>query len=83
MKTFGVDAPRVTHDEAVELCIYHLRMAAMYYEATPNDDNKQLVEEINRLMKRDDNHNWFQPAHDFISASWRFHDKLKKQQEGM
>lgn len=33
--SIGVDAPRVAdHAEAEFLCLYHLRMAAMYFEAT-------------------------------------------------
>lgn len=75
-----IDAPPVTRDEAVELCIYHLRLAAMYYEATPDDDNKQLEEELQRVCARDDDWRAHQSALDFLSASWRFHDELKKQQ---
>lgn len=46
--TIGLDAPQVTHDEAVELCVYHLRLAQMYFEASPDDKNVQLLEEIDR-----------------------------------
>lgn len=52
MKTVGLDAPRVTADEAVELCIHHLQLAAMYFEATP-DDTEQLLTEARRIMLRE------------------------------
>lgn len=31
------DVPKVTRDEATELMIYHLRMAAGLFQATPED----------------------------------------------
>lgn len=37
--TIGVDAPRVTdEEEALVLMLHHLRLAAMYFEATPNEN---------------------------------------------
>ena len=42
------DAPKVTRDEATELCVYHLRMAAALFQLVPEDGNVSLLEEIDR-----------------------------------
>jgi hypothetical protein len=51
-KTYGFDAPRVTRDEAVELCVYHLQLASAYFQVVP-EGGKELHEEIKRKMKDD------------------------------
>lgn len=48
---FGFDGPRLSRDEATELCVYHLRMATALYQIVPDDDNNQLNAEINRQCK--------------------------------
>lgn len=40
----------VSRDEAVELCIHHLQLAAAYFEATPDDAGAQMQEEIKRAV---------------------------------
>lgn len=45
------DAPKLTRDEATELCVYHLRMATALFQLVPDDDNQALVSEINRQCK--------------------------------
>lgn len=50
---YGIDVPRVTNDEATELCVYHLQMASAYFQAAPDDMNKSLIEEIKRKMQND------------------------------
>jgi hypothetical protein len=52
MKTLGVDAPRVTPGEALELMAHHLQLAAMYYEATTKN-HLWAHKEMERLMNRD------------------------------
>jgi hypothetical protein len=47
---YDLDAPRVTKDEAVEQTLHHLALAAMYYEATPDDDNEQILKEAKRML---------------------------------
>lgn len=47
------DAPKLTRDEATELCVYHLRMAASLFQLGPDDSNKALHAEINRQCKDD------------------------------
>ena len=42
------DAPKLTRDEATELCVYHLRMAASLFELVPDDNNAALLYEIDR-----------------------------------
>lgn len=65
MTTFGLDAPRTTRDEAVELCIHHLRLAWMYFDAVPDDGNSQLLEELSRVMA-------------FAAAALKYHEELKR-----
>lgn len=45
------DAASVTRDEAVEYVIHHLRLAAMFFECTPDDRGAQIHEEIGRLLR--------------------------------
>ena len=47
------DAPRHTRDEATELCVYHLRMAAALFQLIPDDQNESLRAEIVRQTKGD------------------------------
>jgi hypothetical protein len=42
------DMPKHTRDEATELCVYHLRMAASLFQLVPDDENKSLLSEIDR-----------------------------------
>jgi hypothetical protein len=48
----GLDAPRVTPDEALELCAHHLKLATMYFEAVPKL-MPEVIEEFRRLIKSD------------------------------
>jgi hypothetical protein len=50
----GYDAPKHTRDEATELCVYHLRMAASLFQLVPDDGNKALQEEIKRQCSDDE-----------------------------
>lgn len=51
-KRFQIDLQTsVSRDEAVELCIHHLQLAAAYFEATPHDAGAQLAEEIQRAVR--------------------------------
>jgi hypothetical protein len=43
------DSLHLTRDEAAELMIHHLRLAAMLFEATPEDNGTQVNDEIDRL----------------------------------
>lgn len=48
----GIDARRVTRDEAVEFMIHHLVMATAFYEATP-DDEAAVLSEVVRILNND------------------------------
>lgn len=45
----GFDAPRVTRDEALELMVHYLKLAAAYFQATPEDEDANFAE-MTRLM---------------------------------
>lgn len=47
------DPPKLTRDEATELCVYHLRTAAALFQLTPDDDNVSLLAEIHRQSGTD------------------------------
>lgn len=47
------DPPKLTHDEATELCVYHLRMAASLFQLVPDDQNVSLNNEIDRVCEDD------------------------------
>lgn len=50
---FGYDVPKLTRDEATELCVYHLRTAAALFQLVPDDGNATLIDEIVRQTKDD------------------------------
>ena len=50
----GYDAPKFTRDEATELCVYHLRMAAALFQVVPDDGNQALLAEIKRQCQDDE-----------------------------
>lgn len=81
MKTYGLDAPRTTNDEAVELCIHHLRLAWMFYDAVPEDGNRQLLEELSRVMKRSGEESLGADItiRAFAAAALDYHEDLKRQ----
>lgn len=45
----GIDARRVTRDEATEFMAHHLTLAVSYYEATPTDE-AAVAMEVERLL---------------------------------
>lgn len=70
-------------DEAVELTIHHLRLAAVFFMNTPDDAGKALVEELQRQRKRLEaageitNDDWYEPAMDFLQRAVQIHDARK------
>lgn len=77
---FAIDLQTsVTRDEAVELCVHHLQLAAAYFEATPDDAGLQLAEEIERAVRASasgtipDDPPWARAAHAWAEAiKWVF-----------
>lgn len=53
MNRLGYDPPRLTRDEATELCVYHLRSAAALFQLVLDDDNRSLLAEIERQTEGD------------------------------
>jgi hypothetical protein len=51
----GLDAPRVRRSDAITLMVHHLMLAAMYFEATPDDITPSLdeiMDEANEFRDR-------------------------------
>lgn len=51
--TIRTDGLTVTRDEATELMVHHLRLAQLFYEASPKKD-ADLISETKRIMDRYD-----------------------------
>jgi hypothetical protein len=79
----GLDyLPRVTDDEATELMVHHLEIAAIYYKNTP-DDHAAILVEVTRLMTRElpgFHTDALAGALGFLTAISDYHERLKKQQ---
>lgn len=76
----SIDLPRVTSDEACELVVYHLRLAAAYFEATPHDQCKQLLDELMRQRRACEPGPWpwWAPSVDFIKQLHREYEEMEK-----
>ena len=48
------DVQQVTADEATEILVHHLGLAAAYFQCIHDDKNETLVEEIKRQLQYDD-----------------------------
>lgn len=53
IETFQTDGLKVTRDEATELCIHHLRLAAIFFECGAKELSPWL-EELRRQCPLDD-----------------------------
>jgi len=54
-KRLQTDGIAVTDDEAVELVIHHLRLAGMFFQNVPSENETLLlVEELNRQCPHED-----------------------------
>ena len=61
----NTDGISVTEDEATEMCVYHLRMARVFFELVPDDGNVAIQEEIDRVITKRDG-----PEHGKMAAYW-------------
>lgn len=83
----GLDSlPPVTADEALELCVHHLQLAAIYYMNT-GDDLESDVAEARRIVLRDcptfvDDPRWV-GAEAFLRASHAQHEAAKRRFSGL
>ncbi len=69
----GYDAPKLTRDEATELCVYHLRMAASLFQLVPDDNNDSLLAEINRTCDFSDK----DAAISFADSMLKIYEEMK------
>src|SRR5205814_558921 len=81
----GVDARRVTRDEAVELMCHHLTLAVTYYEATPDDDATVLTE-TERILSDPEATLSYVPvelaaARAFLREMNKYYARLKQEQD--
>lgn len=72
------DPPKLTQDEATELCVYHLRMAASLFQLVPDDENVALNSEIDRQGKSDIDSVDILPAKAWAAAILEAYDKMKR-----
>lgn len=75
-RRLSYDAPRLTRDEATELCVYHLRMAASLFQLVP-DDRNILHEEIDRQCKHDIDTVDIFPAKLWAEAIWNAYNRME------
>lgn len=78
----GIDARRVTCDEALEFMIHHLVLATAYYEATPNDE-ADVLSEVVRILNNDIQQEGpeLTGARAFLAALNDYYARLKKEQD--
>lgn len=74
---YGFDAPTVSRDEATELCVYHLRMAAALYQVVPDDENKSLIDEINRQCANGIDDTDLEPAKAWAHLMFCAYERMK------
>lgn len=72
-----VDHPKLTRDEATELCVYHLRTAAALFQLVPDDGNKALEDEIRRQCDSDLDCDRL-PALAWAGAIYAIYEKMKE-----
>lgn len=75
---YGFDGPKVTRDEATELCVYHLRLAAALYQVVPEDDNFALSHELERQFASDIDHVAIEPAKAWAQLMLDGYNKVKE-----
>ena len=73
----GYDAPKHTRDEATELCVYHLRMAAALFQLVPDDNNEALRSEILRQNKGSIDDVDVVPAMTWAAMMYKAYDEMK------
>jgi hypothetical protein len=76
-KRMGFDAPKLTHDEATELCVYHLRMAAALFQLVPEDGNESLRAEITRQCSEDLESTDVLPAMTWAAMMFKAYEDMK------
>lgn len=72
---YQYDPPKLSRDEATELCVYHLRCAAALFQLVPDDYNKSILAEINRTC---DEEVQAEPAKLWADLILRLYEKMKE-----
>lgn len=75
---FSYDGPKLTRDEATELCVYHLRCAAGLFQLVPDDENGALRAEIIRQTEGDLENVDRKPAMLWAAAMLAAYDEMKE-----
>lgn len=75
----GYDAPKLTRDEATELCVYHLRMATCLFQLVPDDNNESLRKEILRQCKSEIDEVDVTPNMLWAATIWKAYEDMKAQ----
>lgn len=75
MKIVGIDAPDVEQWAAVELMVHHLQLAAMYFEAIP-DDMPAVDKELRSLIGEDDRS--LEPALVWLARIDAYYEAMKE-----
>jgi hypothetical protein len=78
MEKYSFDSPKVTRDEATELCVYHLRMAAALFQVVPDDQNVALNNEIDRQFKDGVDSVELLPAKTWADEMWAAYNAMKE-----
>jgi len=73
-RTYGIDIPPVTQDEALELMLHHLSIAQAYFEATPETD--ETILELLRIAKERELHK--EPIRLWFNAMTTVYEKMKE-----
>ncbi len=71
------ESPKLTRDEATELCVYHLRCAAALFQLVPDDNNEALRSEIIRQTNGDLENIDRKPAMLWAAAMYAAYDEMK------
>lgn len=75
---FSVDAPKLTRDEATELCVYHIRMAAALFQIVPDDGNEAIRSEILRQTSDDLEEVERAPAMTWAAMMYKAYEDMKE-----
>jgi hypothetical protein len=73
----GYDAPKLTQDEATELCVYHLRCAAGLFQLVPDDENESLRKEILRQCSDGLENTDIKPAMLWAASIYAAYEEMK------
>lgn len=75
-RRINTDSFSITQDEAVELCAHHLRLAALFYQSTP-EDAAAVRQEILRLIRTAEHSDALEAAGAFLRAIEDYYRQLR------